>query len=121
MAFRSTVLCSLVVAFLTSTALAFQDGEPMRFETPKMNEEEQHSQHTPKSFAMTCDFCTAIAFQVIEFENFLTALQVRFSTHEINLRSLTLAEPLKYLLICTIGYKCISSKPGHCLSSNELP
>lgn len=43
-----------------------QDGEPMRFETPKMNEEEQHSPHTPKSFEMTCDACTAIAFQVTE-------------------------------------------------------
>ena len=37
----------------------------MRFESPKMNEEEQHSPHTPKSFEMTCDACTAIAYQVI--------------------------------------------------------
>lgn len=43
---------------------AFQDGQPMRFETPKMNEEEQHSIHTPTSFEMTCDACTAIAYQV---------------------------------------------------------
>ena len=64
MAFRSVLLCSFV-AFLSSGALGFQDGEPMRFETPKMNEEEQHSPHTPKSFEMTCDACTAIAYQVI--------------------------------------------------------
>lgn len=64
MALRSVLLCSFV-AFLSSGALGFQDGEPMRFETPKMNEEEQHSPHTPKSFEMTCDACTAIAYQVI--------------------------------------------------------
>lgn len=39
-------------------------GEPMRFETPKMSEEEQFSPHTPKSFEITCDACTAIAYQV---------------------------------------------------------
>lgn len=65
MAFCSVLLCS-IVAFLSSRALGFQDGEPMRFETPKMNEEEQHSPHTPKSFEMTCDACTAIAYQVTE-------------------------------------------------------
>ena len=39
-------------------------GEPMRFETPKMSEEEQFSPHTPKSFAIMCDACSAIAYQV---------------------------------------------------------
>ena len=64
MAFRSVLLCSFVT-FLSSGAFGFQDGEPMRFESPKMNEEEQHSPHTPKSFEMTCDACSAIAYQVI--------------------------------------------------------
>ena len=53
-----------ILALLSVKALG-QDGEPMRFETPKMNEEEQHSPHTPKSFEMTCDACTVIAYQVI--------------------------------------------------------
>lgn len=68
MTFRGVLLFS-IAAFLSSRALGFQDGEPMRFETPKMNEEEQHSPHTPKSFEMTCDSCTAIAYQVIERES----------------------------------------------------
>ena len=74
MAFRRVLLC-LFVTFLISGAFGFQDGEPMRFETPKMNEEEQHSPHTPKSFEMTCDACTAIAYQVI-FSLKLTILSV---------------------------------------------
>lgn len=45
-----------------------QDGQPMRFETPKMNEEEQHSMHIPGSFEMQCDACTAVAFQVWDYE-----------------------------------------------------
>lgn len=36
----------------------------MRFETPKMNEEEEHSMHIPGSFEMQCDACTAVAFQL---------------------------------------------------------
>ena len=36
----------------------------MRFETPKMNEEEEHSMHIPGSFEMQCDACTAVAYQV---------------------------------------------------------
>ena len=64
MHFRSSAL-GLLVAVWSLQVHAFQDGQPMRFETPKMNEEEQHSIHTPKSFEMTCDACTAIAYQVI--------------------------------------------------------
>ena len=73
MAFRGLLLCSIVAVWSTNVQ-SFQDGEPMRFETPKMNEEEQHSPHTPKSFEMTCDACTAIAYQVFFFlvENFLS-------------------------------------------------
>ena len=37
-------------------------GEPLRFETPKMTEEEQHSQHMPAN--LICDACTAVAYQV---------------------------------------------------------
>ena len=36
----------------------------MRFETPKMNEEEEHSMHIPGSFEMQCDACTAVTYQV---------------------------------------------------------
>lgn len=39
-------------------------GEKMVFETPNMSEEEQHSPHTPKAFEITCDSCTAIAYQL---------------------------------------------------------
>lgn len=63
MHFRSSVL-GLLLAVWSLQVHAFQDGQPMRFETPKMNEEEQHSIHTPKSFEMTCDACTAIAYQM---------------------------------------------------------
>ena len=66
MVLRGLVLCS-ILAFWSARVQGFQDGEPMRFETPKMNEEEQHSPHTPKSFEMTCDACTAIAYQVTSF------------------------------------------------------
>lgn len=62
MTLRGVVVFS-ILALLSVIALG-QDGEPMRFETPKMNEEEQHSPHTPKSFEMTCDACTAIAYQM---------------------------------------------------------
>lgn len=44
-------------------------GEPMRFETPKMSEEEQFSPHTPKSFEITCDACSAIAYQLTKALN----------------------------------------------------
>lgn len=70
MNFQGIVLCS-VLALWTVNVQGFEDGQPMRFETPKMNEEEQHSPHTPKSFEMTCDACTAIAYQVIKFWHFL--------------------------------------------------
>lgn len=63
MYFRGVIICSLL-ALWSRDMHAFQDGQPMRFETPKMNEEEQHSIHTPTSFEMTCDACTAIAYQV---------------------------------------------------------
>ena len=63
MYFRGVIICSLL-ALWSKDMNAFQDGQPMRFETPKMNEEEQHSIHTPTSFEMTCDACTAIAYQV---------------------------------------------------------
>lgn len=53
-----------ILALWCAEVHGFQDGEPMRFETPKMNEEEQHSPHTPKSFEITCDACTAIAYQM---------------------------------------------------------
>lgn len=69
MNFQGIVLCS-VLALWIANVQCFEDGQPMRFETPKMNEEEQHSPHTPKSFELTCDACTAIAYQVIKFRNF---------------------------------------------------
>lgn len=66
MDFQGLMLCSVLVLW-SAEVHGFEDGQPMRFETPKMNEEEQHSPHTPKSFEMTCDACTAIAYQVIKF------------------------------------------------------
>jgi len=63
MGFQGLLLCA-ILAVWSAKVQSFQDGEPMRFETPKMNEEEQHSPHTPKSFEITCDSCTAIAYQV---------------------------------------------------------
>ena len=54
------LLAGVALAF-TTCCLAQQ---PMRFETPKMNEEEQHSMHIPGSFEMQCDACTAVAYQV---------------------------------------------------------
>ena len=73
MNFQGVLLCS-VLALWSAKVQGFEDGQPMRFETPKMNEEEQHSPHTPKSFEITCDACTAIAYQVslIKFRIFLS-------------------------------------------------
>ncbi|EDO45457.1 predicted protein [Nematostella vectensis] len=49
-------------ALLLAFCLTFvQAQEKMTFETPKMTEEEQHSPHTPGSFEIQCDACTAIA------------------------------------------------------------
>lgn len=67
MAVLQTGVVFALLFFLNALADEELLGEPMRFETPKMNEEEQHSQHTPKSFAMQCDSCTAIAYQVTKF------------------------------------------------------
>ena len=54
-----------VFALALSASYCFaQQGQPMRFETPKMNEEEEHSMHIPGSFEMQCDACTAVAYQV---------------------------------------------------------
>lgn len=54
----------LALAFIAINACLAQQGQPMRFETPKMNEEEEHSMHIPGSFEMKCDACTAVAYQV---------------------------------------------------------
>lgn len=63
-------LCTLFM-FLSLSAVNGQQGTPMRFETPKMNEEEQHSMHIPGSFEMQCDSCTAVAYQVSSVKNLL--------------------------------------------------
>ena len=54
----------VLVLFLSANCCVAQQGQPMRFETPKMNEEEEHSMHIPGSFEMQCDACTAVAYQV---------------------------------------------------------
>ncbi|XP_028405171.1 marginal zone B- and B1-cell-specific protein-like [Dendronephthya gigantea] len=55
----------VVIAFSLGTSCCLaQQGQPMRFETPKMNEEEEHSMHIPGSFEMRCDACTAVAYQL---------------------------------------------------------
>ncbi|XP_032217936.2 marginal zone B- and B1-cell-specific protein isoform X2 [Nematostella vectensis] len=52
-------------ALLLAFCLTFvQAQEKMTFETPKMTEEEQHSPHTPGSFEIQCDACTAIAHRM---------------------------------------------------------
>lgn len=53
------VVLFTVVAFARS-----QEQQKMTFETPNLSEEEQHSQHTPKSFEIQCDACTVIAYKV---------------------------------------------------------
>lgn len=97
MNFQGIVLCS-VLALWTVNVQGFEDGQPMRFETPKMNEEEQHSPHTPKSFEMACDACTAIAYQVIKFWHFLYK----------EVLSYTKILPLSYCLLWSINGKSIS-------------
>ncbi|XP_031555428.1 marginal zone B- and B1-cell-specific protein-like [Actinia tenebrosa] len=53
----------LCVFFVLTRA---QEQQKMTFETPKMTEEEQHSPHTPSSFEIQCDSCTAIAYKLTQ-------------------------------------------------------
>lgn len=52
-----------------------QEQQKMVFETPKLSEEEQHSQHTPGSFELQCDACTVIAYKVSVFLIFFLTLR----------------------------------------------
>lgn len=61
-----------MTCLLSISAIVAQQGEPMRFEVPKMNEEEQHSMHIPSSFEMRCDACTAVSYQVREMSHKLS-------------------------------------------------
>lgn len=63
-----------------------QQGQPMRFETPKMNEEEEHSMHIPGSFEMKCDACTAVAYQVTLSIIFVIHVFLFKATVGLNLR-----------------------------------
>lgn len=53
----------LVVVVFVAIGQA-QEQQKMVFETPKLSEEEQHSQHTPGSFELQCDACSVIAYKV---------------------------------------------------------
>lgn len=61
----------VLVLFTIVVFARAQEQQKMTFETPKLSEEEQHSQHTPASFEIQCDACTVIAYKVEYKLNFL--------------------------------------------------